>query len=41
MLREGFFELEQARMRLTSSGFAVADAVSVDVARILERGAGG
>ena len=37
MLGEGYLEFERSQLRLTSSGFAIADAVSVDVARILEQ----
>ena len=37
MLGAGYLEFERSQLRLTSSGFAIADAVSVDVARILEQ----
>jgi oxygen-independent coproporphyrinogen-3 oxidase len=37
MLGAGYLEFECSQLRLTSSGFAIADAVSVDVARILEQ----
>lgn len=35
MMGAGYVELERSQLRLTSSGFAIADAVSVDVARVL------
>ena len=37
MMGAGYLEVERSQLRLTSSGFSVADAVSVDVARILEQ----
>ncbi len=37
MLGAGYLKFERGQLRLTSSGFAIADAVSVDVARILEQ----
>ncbi len=37
MLGAGYLEFEHSQLRLTSAGFSVADAVSVDLARILER----
>ena len=37
MMGAGYVEVERSQLRLTSSGFAIADAVSVDVARVLEQ----